>query len=396
MNADPTILLLDDERLQLMTMRSQLRGMGRLVEFTGCQAALDFARANPIDAAVVDIRMPGQPMDGLAFLRQLRSFDADVSVIIRTADQSDRIADGAIETRALRRFIKSRTTLEEFHRFALAAIAETRARRHQAAAARESDESRRQLHEALGTYDVTITAASVCKGVIQSMRNDLTALDILAHEMGAQPQDTARLPGLAAQNQEVVSRMIAEIDTFLDGPFNASSNATTASVNDTLLALRAHFAGATEWLSVGKTASIGLLEENVFVSCPPMPLLNALKHLAEFCLSRMADGAALAITPVPAESGKTALNQQDSPHTVLNRSALRTDRPCVVFRFRAEMPPCSAAESKDILEPPISAARTANMGIVQQALAVSGGSLVLLGGRNESLRIDVILMVAIE
>src|SRR5580704_14386525 len=97
MTPDPIILILEDERAQILTLRSQLAGLGKLVEFTDPEPALEFARGCACDAAIVDVRMPRSSMDGLAFVRALREFDRDLSIIIRTASDSDQIADKAIE-----------------------------------------------------------------------------------------------------------------------------------------------------------------------------------------------------------------------------------------------------------------------------------------------------------
>ncbi|HKB90797.1 MAG TPA: response regulator, partial [Opitutaceae bacterium] len=64
MVSDPVILLLDDERPQILSLRAQLRDIGELLEFSDPRPALDFLRTNKVDAAIVDIRMPRLPVDG--------------------------------------------------------------------------------------------------------------------------------------------------------------------------------------------------------------------------------------------------------------------------------------------------------------------------------------------
>jgi two-component system, chemotaxis family, chemotaxis protein CheY len=86
-----TILLVDDSR----TMREVLKVylMGRDFEFIdadGGERALSLLRLVPVSLVIVDLKMP--KMDGLTFLRHLRSTDLPairtVPVVLVTADKS--------------------------------------------------------------------------------------------------------------------------------------------------------------------------------------------------------------------------------------------------------------------------------------------------------------------
>jgi len=79
------VLLLDDNRAQLLVRELVLRKGGMETHVaTNPQSALGFLRSAPgqdnIGVVVTDHVMPG--MDGAEFVRQLRSFNSDMPVII--------------------------------------------------------------------------------------------------------------------------------------------------------------------------------------------------------------------------------------------------------------------------------------------------------------------------
>lgn len=79
------VLLLDDNPAQLLVREMVLRKGGLESHVaTNSQSALAFLRSRPgqekIGAVVTDHIMPG--MDGAEFVRQLRSFDPDIPVIV--------------------------------------------------------------------------------------------------------------------------------------------------------------------------------------------------------------------------------------------------------------------------------------------------------------------------
>ena len=79
-----TILVIDDEEIMRDVLEALLTREGYQVRLaTGGVEGLDLARSVPIDAAIVDVMMPG--MDGLTVLDHLKTIDEDIAVIMITA-----------------------------------------------------------------------------------------------------------------------------------------------------------------------------------------------------------------------------------------------------------------------------------------------------------------------
>jgi len=79
----PRVLLVDDEALFRETLAKVLRARGLEVRTAGSGAgAFDAIEAEPADAVVLDLKMPG--LDGLATLRRLQEIAPGVPVIILT------------------------------------------------------------------------------------------------------------------------------------------------------------------------------------------------------------------------------------------------------------------------------------------------------------------------
>jgi len=87
--ADPatrqgTILVIDDEEIMREVLEALLRREGYEVRLASSGAeGLELVRSVPIDAAVVDVMMPG--MDGLTVLDEVKKIDEDIAVIMVTA-----------------------------------------------------------------------------------------------------------------------------------------------------------------------------------------------------------------------------------------------------------------------------------------------------------------------
>jgi DNA-binding response OmpR family regulator len=78
-----TVLLVDDEDHAVCFIRIRLRAAGyRVLSAQSGFAALQFLKNYPVDAAIVDLMMPG--MGGLDLIKQMRAF-TQIPVIVLTA-----------------------------------------------------------------------------------------------------------------------------------------------------------------------------------------------------------------------------------------------------------------------------------------------------------------------
>lgn len=379
MNSDAIILILEDERAQILALRAQLKGLGRLVEFTEPEPALDYARGHPCDAAIVDVRMPRSSMDGLAFLRALREFDRELAIIIRTASESDQIADKAIELRAIKRAVKSKTTLAELRRSTQEAIQETRQRREVARNAKATETTKTQLAEALGTYDLRLAAADLHRGLVHGLRNQLTALSAIA----ALLQDDAARSGQPAFVEHarrcagLAERMVDSVNAFLDAPFGDGGAAAHASVNESIGALRQFFRGAQRWPAEGKRVLLRELLSDTFVAGTPLELMNSLRHLLEFCLVRAEAGAEVTLTAQTLLTPASLGSRLSAAGAVLNRAALRGDHPHVAFRVSAPLPQLTVEGVEAAFAQAGDNPRTGNLAVVSAALGAVHGALLV-------------------
>ncbi len=94
-----TILVIDDEEIMREILETLLTREGYDVKLASSgEEGLEIARALPIDAAIVDIMMPG--LDGIATLDELKRVDEDLAVIIITAYASVESAISAMKAGA--------------------------------------------------------------------------------------------------------------------------------------------------------------------------------------------------------------------------------------------------------------------------------------------------------
>jgi two-component system response regulator PilR (NtrC family) len=94
-----TILVIDDEEIMREILETLLTREGYEVRLASSGAeGLEIARALPVDAAVVDIMMPG--IDGIATLDELKRIDEDLAVIMITAYASVESAIAAMKAGA--------------------------------------------------------------------------------------------------------------------------------------------------------------------------------------------------------------------------------------------------------------------------------------------------------
>jgi EAL domain-containing protein (putative c-di-GMP-specific phosphodiesterase class I) len=103
--ADPTILVVDDDPTLLRTYARHLEAENLRVERAAdAQSAIKILRTGLVDVVVSDVRMPG--MDGIELLQLVRSIDPDMPVILVTASPEIESAAAAVEHGAFRYLCK--------------------------------------------------------------------------------------------------------------------------------------------------------------------------------------------------------------------------------------------------------------------------------------------------
>ncbi len=379
MTPDPIILILEDERSQILTLQAQLAGLGKLVDFMTPEPALKYARANRCDAAIVDVRLARSEMDGIAFLRALREFDKDLAIIIRTANDSDQIADRAIELRAIKRAVKSKTTLAELRHSTEQAIRETRERRETTQAAREAGVTKEKLAEALGSYDLRLAAADLHRGLVHQLRNQLTVLSALGSLLStdARRGGNAEFEEHARRSASLVGKMVDSVNAFLDGPFGVGSAASRAPVNLCLGALRQFFVGVDRWTADRKSLVLRDLLSDTLVECAPLELLNGLRHLVEYFFVRAAPGAETTLVASIVHSAGLMTERLGQAACVLNRETIRRDRPYVIFRISGSLSGASVDEIRDAFAFGLDEGRTGNLHVLAGVLSAARGAVFL-------------------
>jgi DNA-binding NtrC family response regulator len=97
---NPTVFIIDDEADQVALVTAQLERGRRFATkgFTRAEEALEEIRADPPDAVVCDLAMPG--IDGIGFTERLRAFDRSLPVIIVTTRGHEGDAERALEAGA--------------------------------------------------------------------------------------------------------------------------------------------------------------------------------------------------------------------------------------------------------------------------------------------------------
>lgn len=374
MNTEPTILVLEDERPQILVLRATLQPIGKVVDFSDPQRALDYLQEQEVDAAVIDIHMPNMPLNGIEFIRAVRSFDKELAVIIRTGDTSIEIAEHAIELQAFRRVIKGRTSVHELRDILVAGVAETRTRRQTSRDAASSADSSRRLEQTLGSVEDELSAAECYKAMLHSLRNQLTAMAGLAEVWSAVAReiDHRLMADAAAENSRIVSRILEDMTAFLDGPFadpqTVADRSARSDVNATLAVLRKRFVAVTGWAAEHKSVEIFELHQPLLVEALPIRLLTALRHTTEFCLVSSPDGTRVSLKTYFTQNLDDHLERLHAQHLVFNRPARANKLGYVCFDWQAGRVDRSLEQIRQQIHAPPENPRTGNLHMISLSL----------------------------
>jgi signal transduction histidine kinase len=94
----PTLLIVDDEEGPRQSLRVIFKNEFSILMASDGASAIELAQGNPIDVAVLDIRMAG--MSGIELLERLKFVDPDIEVIMMTAFETPETMKQALRLRA--------------------------------------------------------------------------------------------------------------------------------------------------------------------------------------------------------------------------------------------------------------------------------------------------------
>ena len=374
METEPLILILEDEETQLLVLRSTLSGIGVLHEYTDPETALAFLRTTRADAAIIDVHMPLSTSNGMDFMKAVRKFDRDLCIIVRTGDTSPEVADTAIEVRAYRRAIKGKVSVSEMRQLTLAAIKETREKRRLKSDADSSSEVRTELAKILGSVEDELSVSECYKGLLNSMRNQLTAISAVSEVLmsALDKKNLALVAEYVRKNRTLSTRLVGEINGFLEGPYaetwSAPRENAKARINSVIEAIQKRFDAVSDWTAQGIVVKTGGLQEDRFVNIEPLRLITALRHLIEFCLLRSQPETTARLTTSCIENPVAEIEQGAAPKLVFNRSSLRADISYIEFRLCAFLGATRLEEIRQAFHEASADPRTGNLQMLNLAL----------------------------
>lgn len=335
----PRVLILDDEEVHRMTITLQLKGLCEFVCFADPRPAIEYLKANSVDAAIVDVRMPFMPVDGLWFLQQLRAFDSLLGVVMRTADDDVSIAQACIEARAVQRIIKSEPGAKaKLRESVIAAISETRMRREQNAASSEARAANAQLLSALGRTDDELTTAGMCFGFIQGIAPQVMAMNGYTSMLArlASSGGDPRLKDTVEKTHAIAERLSRLFSAFLANPFVASPSAgVSCSGNACIDALSHVFKGHALFVNGSRRLSMKSVPPDAIIKIEPSRLLTALRHLVEYCGLRARAGAEVSVGWAHCNSSEEWINS--ARDLLMLNARFASGRPCAAFAVECDM-----------------------------------------------------------
>jgi signal transduction histidine kinase len=220
-----TVLLVDDEELNLVALRSFLEDRWRVLVATSGEAGLAIATTTPLDVVVADQRMPG--MTGIEMLEELRRRKPDVAGVVLTAFADMQALESAINRANVFRFLRKPShpaeiiqTIEQ----ASAAVAQRRTiERLVRVLARQSDELTASVEELKTQADMLLhlerlgTLGRLTAGVAHDLKNVMVAFRAMEWELTDSPQlpdGLRKIVGLGLAGVENIIRTLGTLHEF--------------------------------------------------------------------------------------------------------------------------------------------------------------------------------------
>lgn len=203
--AKPTLLIVDDEAGPRESLRIVFKDRYHCVTATCGREGIEYARTHPVDAAVLDIKMPD--VSGVEVLRELKEIDPDIECIMLTGYETIETARAAVRHGAADYLNKP------FDVFQVRQLLEKcMARRHNKRAAAQTlrllQETNEQLSSELTQLNRAVAAGVLSAGVVHEMNSPLAIIAGYAELLG---RDLAALGDTDQQTTQQVRQRLSSI-----------------------------------------------------------------------------------------------------------------------------------------------------------------------------------------
>lgn len=308
--ARPTLLIVDDEAGPRESLRIVFKDRYNCAIATCGRAGIEYAQNHPVDAAILDIKMPD--ISGVDVLRELKKLDPDIECIMLTGYETLETARAAV------RFGAADYLNKPFDVFAVRELLEKciARRQHKRVVVENLGTLQRvneELTQALTHSDRAISAGVLSAGVVHEINNPLSIIAGYAQLLG---RDLAALSNVDQAASQVVQKRLAtighEIDrckdiarrflSFSRTKQNAEEAIEVAKLLDDAVALiRAHPANRSAEVSVNVT------DPALQIKVYPAEIMQVLINLGVNALQAMQGTGTLQL------SGERATTLPDQP-----------------------------------------------------------------------------------
>jgi two-component system sensor histidine kinase/response regulator len=278
-----TLLIVDDEEGPRHSLWAIFKDDYEILLAETGQQALELAAEHPIDAAVLDIRMPD--MSGTELLGKLKRIDLAIEVVMLTAYQTVETARESLRHGACEYLTKP------FDIGTMcAAVAHAMERRAISTQVQTNSQLLRELQVEIGRerlqHELTRKHREIYASVLHDINNPLTIVSSLIDLMNAQVEDVNRLEGgdlhamkthLTQTNRQLLNciQISRRYLSFLKPqPSQTARVSLNQALNDLGDLLRNHPKAAKNQILIRR------LEEDVFIAINGLDLIQILLNLA--------------------------------------------------------------------------------------------------------------------
>ncbi len=182
----PTLLIVDDEEGPRQSLRMVFRHDFVVHTVENGDKALDYARANPVHLAILDIRMAGK--SGIDVLRGLKAIDPHIEVIMLTAYETIETARQALRLGACD-YLSKPFDLSTIREAVTRALHLRRISETVSSASERLDAISEQLNDTTVKEEIARSTAEIYAGALHDIKNPLTVItgyvDLLRFKLGS-------------------------------------------------------------------------------------------------------------------------------------------------------------------------------------------------------------------